>query len=128
MAASFEISIVAGRKAAFSGTLEDANAAAIAITAGSKVYCKLYRGAGATPDLDIRDIALSGGSVTTFTAGSGAGVGGYTVTFEAADTTALTPGAYDCEIDLVDAGDSSKIKHAQFGVIHVIGQPLGGTT
>ena len=121
---SFEVRIETGRKASFSGTLLDATGAAISITAGSKIYCKIYRGIGATPDLDISSSALSGGSITSFTAGTG----NYTVTIFAADSANLIPGAYCVDIDLVDAGDSGAIKHAQFGVMHVIGQPLGGTT
>ena len=121
---SFEIQITAGRKADFAGVLQDANGVAISIAAGSKVYCKVYRGAGATPDLDINGVALAGGSVTTFTAGTG----NYTVSFGAADTAALVPGAYDCEVSLVDSGDTNAIKHAQFGIVQIIGQPLGGTS
>ena len=95
---SFEVRIETGRKASFSGTLLDATGAAISITAGSKIYCKIYRGIGATPDLDINSIALSGGSITSFTAGTG----NYTVTIFAADSANLIPGAYCVDIDLVD--------------------------
>lgn len=128
MAYDFEINLVAGRDTDFTGTLEDANGNAIAITAGSDVLFKVYSGGGATPILDLSKVALAGGSVTSFTAGSGAGKGGYTAKFFAADTSGLTPGTYDVEVDLVDAGDSNRIKNAANGVMNIIGQPLGNTT
>ena len=124
----FEINIIAGRDQDFSGTLEDANGAAIAITASSDVLFKAYRGPGATPDLDINGTALAGGSVTSFTAGSGTGIGTWTVKFFAADTASLTPGTYDVELELVDAGDGNRVKPADRGVLHILGQPLGKTT
>lgn len=124
----FEVKIIAGRDDDFSGTLEDSTGAAIAITAGSDVLFKAFRGAGATPDLDLNGTQTANGSVTGFTAGSGAGIGTYTVKFNKGDTSALTPGAYQAEVLLVDAGDSSRVKHADYGVLHIIGQPLGGLT
>lgn len=123
-----QLKITAGLTSSFSGTLEDANGIAIAITAGSDVIFKLYRGAGATPDLDLNGTALSGGSVTGFTAGSGAGIGTYTVTICGPDTASMTPGVYDVKIELVDAGDSSRLKDVDQGVCYVLGPTAGKTT
>lgn len=125
----FVIEITAGLDDDFGGTLEDANGAAIAITAASDVLFKAYRGAGATPDLDINGTALAGGSVTTFnTATSGANKGAWTVSFHGADTSALVPGAYDVKVELVDAGDSNRLKAVDFGVLYVLGGTAGKTT
>lgn len=125
---SVTFKITAGLTSSFSGTLEDANGAAIAIPAGSDVIAKIFRGNGATPDLDINGTALSGGSVTTFTAGSGTGKGGYTVTICGPDTASMVPGAYDVKIILVDAGDSNREKDVDFGVCYVLGPVAGKTT
>ena len=123
-----QLKITPGLTSSFSGTLEDANGAAIAITAGSDVLFKIYRGAGATPDLDLNGTALAGGSVTGFTAGSGAGIGTYTVTICGPDTTTMTPGVYDVKIELVDAGDSNRLKDVDEGICYVFGGTAGKTT
>lgn len=124
---SFEIFITAGRQADFSGTLKDAAGTAISITAGSKVRFKIFRRGGTTPVLDIGPTATANGSITTFTAGSGAGAGGYTVKIAKDDSTSLG-GPYDVELSLIDAGDSNVIKHAEFGVLQVAESPLGTLT
>lgn len=108
-----------GRKDSFAGQLYDANDVAIVVTAGSVLQFKLHRGVGATPVLDLSDTPTSAGSVTTV-----AEDGSYTVTFAADDTVELTPGCYDAEILLVDAGDSDALKHAERGIMNLIGQPL----
>lgn len=121
--------ITAGLDDDGAGVLEDANGNAIAITAGSDVLFKVMRGPGATPDLDISGTALSGGSVTTFnTATSGANKGAWTVSFHAADTASLLPGAYDIKIGLVDAGDSNRLKWVDDGVLYVEGAVAGKVT
>lgn len=125
---SVELSITAGLTRSFTGTLEDSTGAAIAITVGSDVLFKLYRGDGATPDLDLNGTALAGGSVTGFTAGSGAGIGTYTVTIVGTDTTTLNPGVYQVKIELVDAGDGNRLKDVDFGVCYVNGPTAGKTT
>ena len=120
--------MTAGLDKDFTGTLYDANSAAIAITSGSDVLCKIYRGAGATPDLDLNGTALAGGSITSFTAGSGAGIGTWNVKLYGADTASLVPGAYDVKVELVDAGDSNRLKDVDFGVMYVYGPTAGKTT
>lgn len=124
----FSDSMTAGLDKDFSGTLLDANGNAIAITAGSDVLCKIYRGAGATPDLDLSGVPLTGGSATSFTAGSGAGKGTWNVTLHGADTASMVPGAYDIKVELVDAGDSNRLKDVDFGVMYVYGGTAGKTT
>jgi hypothetical protein len=125
---SISLSITAGQTRGFSGTIEDANGTAVAITAGSDVLFKLYRGDGATPDLDLNGTALTGGSVTSFTAGSGASAGAYTVTICGPDTASLNPGVYQVKIELVDHGDSDRLKDVDFGVCNVFGSTAGKVT
>lgn len=119
---SFSETLVAGRTKNFTGTLVDANGDEIAITAGSNVRFKMFRRAGTTPVLDLDGNATANGSVVTFTALSG----NYAVRIDQADSADITPGPYSVEVSLVDHGDSDKIKHAQFGVITVLGAPAGG--
>lgn len=122
------VEITAGLDDDFSGLLEDANGNAIAITAGSDVLFKAYRGGNATPDLDLNGTPLAGGSKTTFTPGSGAGIGTWNVTIHGSDTSALIPGAYDIKVELVDAGDSNRLKSVDFGVLYVLAGTAGKTT
>lgn len=125
---SFSDIMTAGLDKDFSGTLLDASGNAISITAGSDVLCKIYRGAGATPDLDLNGTQLAGGSKTAFTAGAGPPQGGWTVTLMGSDTAALVPGAYDVKVELVDAGDSNRLKDVDFGTMYVLGGTAGKTT
>lgn len=120
--------ITAGLERQFSGTLLDANGNAIPITGGSDVLCKIYRGDGATPDLDLNGTALAGGSVTSFTAGSGAGEGSWTVTIMGADSAGLNPGTYQVKVEMVDAGDGSHLKDVDFGICYVYGPTAGKST
>lgn len=124
----FNDSMTAGLDKDFSGTLLDNNGAPIAITAGSDVLCKIYRGAGSTPDLDLNGTQLANGSKTTFVAGSGTGIGTWTVTLHGGDTAALVPGVYDVKVELLDAGDSNRLKDVDFGTMYVLGPTAGKTT
>jgi hypothetical protein len=122
---SVELSITAGLTRSFTGTLEDASGNAIPITANSDVLFKLYRGDGATPDLDLSGTQLAGGSVTSFTPGSS---GAYAVKICGSDTASLNPGVYQVKIALVDAGDGNLEKDVDFGVCFVNGPVAGKTT
>ena len=124
----FEINTTVGRDDDFQGLLEDATGVAISITPGSDILVKIYRGSPATPDLDISSTPLVGGSNTSFISGSGTGKGTYTLQLFAADMTGLTPGTYDVQVDLVDSGDSYRLKHADYGVLHLLGNPVGNVT
>lgn len=120
--------LTAGLDDDFSGVLEDANGAAISITAGSDVIVKVFRGNLATPDLDISGTQLTGGTKTTFTVGAGPPQGGWNLTIHGADTATMVPGAYDVKVGLVDAGDSNRFKWVCDGVCYVEGAVAGKTT
>ena len=119
---SFSETLVAGRTRNFTGTLVDANGDEIAITAGSNVRFKMFRRVGTVPVLDLGGTATPNGSIVTFTSSSG----DYAVRIDQGDSSGISPGPYSVEVSLVDHGDSDKIKHAQFGVITVLGAPAGG--
>ena len=125
----FNANVPIGRYIKFSGILKDANGNPITINAMSDIIFKVYGGVGATPVIEINGTPLSGGSVTTYsTASSGATQGQWTVQFCSADTSSLTPGAYDAEVVLIDSGNGNSIDEASNGVINLMGTPLGETT
>jgi len=87
------------------------------------VRVKVGRGGG-TPHLDLSSIeAESGGSSVTFSAGTNNVV----VRF-GTDTAAMTPGAYDVTLSVVDNSETAPanaIKHAEYGVL-VLHPTMGG--
>jgi len=84
-------------------TITDANAAAIVLQADDAVRFKIGRGTG-TPsfDLDSKN-ATANGSTITFTAGKNVA----TVRIAQDDLTDLEPGAYDCEVAVVDNSETA---------------------
>jgi len=110
---------VVNRNSTFTGVLEDSSGNAISITAGSVITCRFYRGEGNTPDLTVNGTPLSGGSATSFTAGTG----NWQIFLASGDTDGLTALTYTMEVDLTDAGDSNREKIADRFVVNILGQP-----
>lgn len=94
-------------------TLLQADGTAFNIAASDRCLVKIGRNS-ATPDLDLDSAAATdNGSSVTVTSGSNV----VTLRIAEGDTTSLEPGAYDCEISVVDASETAgqRTKHAQDG-------------
>lgn len=99
-------------------TLYSASGAVVPVSDPDNVRIKIGR-SGEAPLLDITSDA--GNSRCT-------DANPTVLTLSQADLVAETikPGVYDVEVSVVDATDSSKIKHAESGVFSLHDTPLGG--
>lgn len=91
------------------------------LQAEDEVRVKIGRG-GDTPDLDLSSFEeLAGGSTIAFTAGSNDAI----IKLRQADVRSIEPGAYDCQILVVDNSQhvgtpqEDVVKHAEQGVCFV---------
>lgn len=129
MAASAELVAFRNRTGDWTIALYQSNGTTgVALDAADVVRVKIGRGNLATPDLDIDSVAATAsGSLCTVTQLTAPAT--FTLRLAQGDLSALQ-GTYDLEILVVDQSDTvtgatKAIKHAQQGVIHVIGQMAG---
>jgi hypothetical protein len=113
---SFLIHAYSGRTKDYTGALTDDDSAAQNLALEDVVRIKIGTN-GQAPDLDIdSDQETGNGSIITFTAGSNA----YSLHIDGRDLAVIGSGAYDCEVNVVDASETGRqIKHAEYGVLFV---------
>ena len=97
----------------------------ISIAATDVIRIKIGRCRGEVPDLDLDSVgATANGSIVGFTEDTN----DVTLRLAQGDLNDMTPGTYCMEILIVDDSESAPddaIKHAQDGVLHLIGQMAG---
>lgn len=130
MAASTTLIAYRNRTSDYTVTLYQADdVTGVAVAAEDVIRVKIGRGNAATPNLDIDSVAATAnGSLCTVTQLTAPAK--FNLRLAQGDLSALSPGAMDLEILVVDASDAvdgsaKAIKHAQQGVFHVIGQMSG---
>ncbi len=129
MTAPFAIYIDKNRTVSEDIVLYQEDGGGLTLNVSDRVRFKVYRRDAATPILDIDTIGtLTGGSIITVTQTASAAMA--TLKICQVDIASIDPGAYSCEIDVVDSGDSDLIKSAGRGVLVVFGSGGGdiGTT
>lgn len=125
MTASFLISHYKSRTCDYTITLTESDGStAVNVAAGDVVRVKIGR-VGSTPSLDIDSVgATASGSLVTVSVGSNI----CTLRIAQGDVANMTPGAYDCEVALVDdseTGPADAIKSAESGVFFLHGTQGG---
>jgi len=110
-----------GRTCEYDLTIADANGDAITLYAGDKVRLKIWRQQDGKLLLD-----LASGSPTTN--GSSLTAANPTRFKGVQNDINWTPGIYDLELLLVDASDSSRVRHADSGLFILHDTPAGGLT
>lgn len=116
---SFNIRIYRNRTRDYTVTLYEADGTTELSLAASDVVRMKIGSDGATPLLDLDSIdATPAGSKVTFTPSTG----DCTVRLAQGDVNGLSPGAYDCEILVIDNSETAPAdaaKHAEYGVLFV---------
>lgn len=126
---SFELNIPRSRTTSLTGYIyEQDGTTPHVLAAGDKLRFKVYRGAAATPVLDILSGAtLAGGTTISIdSVGDVSNPAQYTITFGQADIDAadVMYGPYDAELIVVDVSEGSspelRNKHTEFGVVNFL--------
>lgn len=128
MAATFEQLAYKTRTQDFSISLYEADGTTgVGLESGDRVRVKIGRGDAATPTLDLVSgtATANGSKVTVNSLVSPAAI---TLRLAQGDLALMRLGPYDVNVLVVDDSETAPadaIKHAQYGVLHVVGS-LGG--
>lgn len=117
---TISITHYSGRTCAYDITLTDANGDDIVLSGGDKIRAKIWR-EDDTPLLDL----VSG---TPTANGSSVSATNPTRLNLHQDDVQFTPGIYSIEVAIVDASESSAIKHADTGVFVLHKTPGGNVS
>ena len=126
----FQIDVARNRDQYETITLYEANGTtgvALDQATGDKVRFKISRRNGDTHVLDLTSAAATANgssvSITSYTAPAT-----ISLLLARGDTTDLAPGIYQGEVIVIDVSDSSRVKHADFGVVTIMGAAAGGVS